>query len=208
MADFLVSLSKLASGVVGYHVHYERPWASLGYLVTTLVTWAIALTHGFVVLISLRGLAWIECGFHGILRGYLLADAVEPTHYGRAYGLERAGDMLGAVVGPLMATLSVWGGVEFRTVILWTVVWRLLAEGALLFATKERDPALASNAAQAALYARLPYPHGFWILFVGVFLFGLGDVSRTFLIGITAQQLEGPLVHETGAVSAVVLETT
>src|SRR5437667_11431678 len=43
VADFLVSLSKLAGGVVGHHVRRKRPWASLGYFVTTVATWAIAL---------------------------------------------------------------------------------------------------------------------------------------------------------------------
>ena len=35
VADFLVSLSKLAGGYVGHHVERKRPWASLGNLVTT-----------------------------------------------------------------------------------------------------------------------------------------------------------------------------
>ena len=55
VADFLVSLSKLAGGVVGHHLRHKRPWASLGYLLTTLATWAIALVQGLVALISLRG---------------------------------------------------------------------------------------------------------------------------------------------------------
>ena len=81
VADFLVSLSKLAGGVVGHQVQHKRPWVSLGYLVTTLATWAIALAQGLGALISLRGLAWMGRGFRGPLRDYLLADAVEPTHY-------------------------------------------------------------------------------------------------------------------------------
>lgn len=205
VADFLVSLSKLAGGVVGHQVQHKRPWASLGYLVTTLATWAIALAQSLGALISLRGLAWMGRGFRGPLRDYLLADAVEPTHYGRAYGLERAGDMLGAVVGPLVATLLVWGGLEFRTVILWTLIPGLLAAGSLFFLTSEREPAIVADAAQAAPPARPPFPRGFWLFLVGVFLFGLGDFSRTFLIWIAAHQLDGPLVHEAGTLSVAVL---
>lgn len=190
---------------VGHQVQHKRPWASLGYLVTTLATWAIALAQGLGALISLRGLAWMGRGFRGPLRDYLLADAVEPTHYGRAYGLERVGDMLGAVVGPLVATLLVWGGVEFRTVILWTLIPGVLAAGSLFFLTTERELAIVSDAAQVASPARPPFPRGFWIFLVGVFLFGLGDFSRTFLIWIATQQLDGPLVHEAGTVSVAVL---
>lgn len=40
---------------------------------------------------------------------------------------------------------------------------------------------------------------------MGVFLFGLGDFPRTFLIWIAAHQLEGPLVHEAETLSVAVL---
>jgi hypothetical protein len=97
VGDFLLSLAKLAGGVVGHRVRAKRPLASLGYLVTTLATWGIAFGRGLAAVMALRGAAWVGRGFRSPLRDYLLADAVEPQAYGRAYGLERAGDMLGAV---------------------------------------------------------------------------------------------------------------
>jgi MFS family permease len=116
LADFLVSLSKLGGGVVGHRVVHKRPWATAGYVVTTLATGAMGLVTSLAALVGLRATAWVGRGFRGPLRDHLLADAVEPTHYGRAYGLERAGDMLGAVVGPLAATLLGWLGIEFHNV--------------------------------------------------------------------------------------------
>ena len=205
VADFLVSVSKLAGGVVGHRVRYKRPWASLGYLVTSVATWAIALVGSLAALMTLRGAAWIGRGFRGPLRDYLLADAVEPTHYGRAYGLERAGDMLGAVAGPLVATLLVWAGVEFRTVILWTVVPGLLAAAAMFFLTSERETASADPLTTIPLSQRPPFPRTFSIFLVGVLLFGLGDFSRTFLIWLAAKGLGEGADHATGTVSIAVL---
>src|SRR5438105_9546653 len=158
VADFLVSLSKLAGGVVGHRVRRKRPWASLGYLVTTVATGAIALVSGLAALVSLRSAAWIGRGFRGPLRDYLLADAVEPTHYGRAYGLERAGDMLGAGAGPLVATLLVWAGVEFRTVILATLGPGLVAAGAMFFLVRERRPKGHSESVALPEKPRPPLP--------------------------------------------------
>ena len=203
-ADFLVSLSKLAGGVIGHHVVYKRPWASLGYLVTTLATGTIGLASGLGSLLSLRSIAWIGRGFRGPLRDYLLADAVEPTHYGRAYGLERAGDMLGAVMGPLVATLLVWGGVEFRTVILWTLVPGLLAAGSMFFLARERVPPRPVRAT-ASEANRQAFPAVFWLFLGGVLLFGLGDFSRTFLIWLAAQALHENLHEPTGFVSVAAL---
>ena len=205
VADFLVSVSKLAGGLVGHHVRRKRPWASLGYLITTLATGAIALVGSLVALMTLRGVAWIGRGFRGPLRDYLLADAVEPTHYGRAYGLERAGDMLGAVAGPLVATFLVWAGVGFRTVILWTVVPGLLAAAAMFFLTSERETASADPLTTTPLSQRPPFPRTFWIFLVGVLLFGLGDFSRTFLIWLAAKGLGEGADHATGTVSIAVL---
>jgi hypothetical protein len=79
----------------------KRGFATLGYLVTALGTGAIALTQGLAALVSARSAAWLGRGFRSPLRDFMLADEVGPTHFGRAYGIERAADMLGAVAGPL-----------------------------------------------------------------------------------------------------------
>jgi MFS family permease len=205
IADFLVSLSKLAGGVVGHRVRRKRPWASLGYLVTTVATSAIALVSGLVALVSLRGMAWAGRGFRGPLRDYLLADAVGASHYGRAYALERAGDMLGAVAGPLVATLLVWVGLEFRTVILWTLLPGLLAAGSMFFLTKERGQADVGNEDPDGKLPLRSFPKGFWLFLIGVLLFGLGDFSRTFLVWLGVRALGETGLHQAGTVSAAVL---
>lgn len=190
IADFLVSLSKLGGGYLGHHVRRKRPWASLGYLITTLGTWGIAFTSSLAAVLALRSAAWVGRGFRSPLRDYLLSDAVEPEFYGRAYGLERAGDMLGAVAGPLLAVLLLWMGVDFRTVILWTVLPGLLAAGAFFFFTREREtprPATPATGNASAEPPRLPFPRMFWLFLIGVFLFGLGDFSRTFLVWLAAR---------------------
>jgi MFS family permease len=205
VADFLVSMSKLAGGVVGHHIRQKRFLVSIGYLTTALATCGIAFVQGLTALVSLRSVAWIGRGFRGPLRDYMLADAVPPTHYGRAYGLERAGDMLGAVAGPLLATLLVWGGVEFRTVILWTLVPGLLAAASIFLLTRERERPGASVSDNVPRQSWRSFPRAFWIFLIGVLFFGLGDFSRTFLIWLAAQKFDGPVLHEPGTVSFAIL---
>ncbi|WP_447975241.1 MFS transporter [Nitrospira sp. Kam-Ns4a] len=208
VADFLISLSKLAGGVLGRHVRDKRPWASLGYLVTAVATAAMALAAGVAALVALRGAAWIGRGFRGPLRDALLAEAVAPTHYGRAYGLERAGDMAGAVVGPLAASALLFVGVAFRDVLLWTLIPGLLAAGAMFVMTRERTPPTAARADRPPPAARRGFPRAFWLFLIGVALFGLGDFSRTFLVWLAARDLGGanPAADQvTGLVSAAAL---
>jgi MFS family permease len=205
LSDLLLCLSKLGGGVVGHRIQRKRHWASLGFLVTALATAAIALVQSVGWLLSLRGIAWISRGFRSPLRDALLADAVEPTHYGRAYGLERTGDMLGAIVGPLLAALLVWQGIGFQTIILWTLLPGLLAAGAMFFMAKERNPVVLHDESVGSERAALPrFPRVFWMLLIGVFLFGMGDFSRTLLIWLAADRM-GDSATQTGVISVAVL---
>jgi len=204
VADFLVSLSKLGGGLVGHRLRRKRPWATLGYVLTAVCTAAIGLVRLLAAILALRTAAWIARGFRGPLRDAMLADEVERTHYGRAYGLERAGDMLGAVAGPLLAVLLIWAGLEFGTIILWSAVPGLLAAAAMFFLTREKVGAGLPRPYGDAAPPWAALPRGYWLFLVGVMLFGLGDFSRTFLIYLAAQAL-GETQQAPGTFSVAVL---
>ena len=140
IADFLVSMSKLGGGYAGHHIRHKKPIAAAGYLVTALATSAIGLATTVPMVLTMRSIAWIARGFRGPLRDYLLGDAVEKTHYGRAYGLERAADMIGAVAGPLTATLLVYLGIQFQSIILFALAPGVLAAASMLFLAREKVP--------------------------------------------------------------------
>ena len=186
LADLLFSLSKLAGGMVGHRVEKKRPWATLGYLTTTIGTGAIALARSATVLIPIRAIAWFGRGFRSPLRDFLLSDEVGPTHFGRAYGMERSADMLGAVAGPLLAVVLIWFGVPFKTVIVVSLIPSLISVGAIFFMTRDRAQPVAPKAAGSP---RARLPRVFWAFLVGVSLFGIGDFSRTFLIFLAARAL-------------------
>jgi MFS family permease len=194
-ADLAFSLSKLAGGAVGHRVERKRPWAAAGYLLTTLGTGLIALVQAVAAVISLRTVAWFGRGFRSPLRDFLLADEVGPTHFGRAYGFERSADMIGAVVGPLLAALLVWSGASVRSVILWSIIPSAVSVAAIVLFTRDRvapRPAPAPAAPRtppAARAPRAPFPREYRLFVAGVLLFGLGDFSRTFLIVLAARAL-------------------
>lgn len=197
LADLAYSASKLAGGVLGQRVQRKRLWVAGGYFVTLLGTAAIALVQSVASVISLRTVAWIGRGIRSPMRDFMLADEVGPTHFGRAYGLERSADMLGAVVGPLVAAAMVWAAAGVQSVILWSVVPSMLAVGAIVLLTRDRaasEPAAAQAPAPEASSGeprrgQAPFPREYWLFVVGVLLFGLGDFSRTFLILLAARAL-------------------
>lgn len=195
VADFAFSLSKLAGGVVGQRVVRKRPLAAAGYGVTAVCTAAIALASSAIAIGSLRVAAWIGRGFRGPLRDALLADEVEPTHFGRAYGVERAADMAGAVVGPLLALGMLWLGAPLASVIAVSFAPGILSAVSILLFTRDHE---GGGGGAERPRQRAPIPKRYWLLVAGVSLFGLGDFSRTFLIFLVAGVLGG----ETAAADA------
>lgn len=212
IADLGYSLSKLAGGVVGHRVAHKQPWIAGGYVLTVLGTGAIALVRTVGAVASLRAIAWLGRGFRSPMRDFMLADEVGTTHYGRAYGVERTADMLGALLGPLTAAGLVALGTSVRSVILWSMVPSALAAASILFLTRDRAapeqmPIAESPAAGKAisLADRKQLPREFWLLVGGVTLFGLGDFSRTFLIVIAAGALGEVSSSPTALLSTAVL---
>ncbi len=197
LADFLVSFSKLGGGILGHYVKHKKPWTAVGYLITTVCTSAIGFTRTLTAMVTLRTVAWAGRGYRSPLRDYLLADAVEKTHYGRAYGLERAGDMLGAMVGPLLAAAMIWLNVEPATIIKFGIIPGVLAAAAIFFIVREREDStekqdvskaddLATEVKTGSLSKFSPM---YWWLLGGVLIFGIGDFSRTFLVLLAASAL-------------------
>ncbi len=112
-SDALLGAMKLVGGRLADEPERRGPVAAGGYLGTALATGAI----GSVVAVwqagALRAVAWMARGLRGPSRDALLASLVGPGAYGRAFGLERAGDNLGAVAGPLLAAgLVRWVGIR------------------------------------------------------------------------------------------------
>src|SRR6266446_8807050 len=127
-ADGLSSFAKMASGYYTDKLQRRKPIAVVGYLVTALGTASFGLASAAWHVLIARAAAWLGRGVRTPVRKALLAAAVDPSVYGRAFGFERAMDTLGAIVGPLTALglLAALPG-NYRTVFAVTVVPGLVA---------------------------------------------------------------------------------
>ena len=103
IADGLSSFAKLGSGHYTDQLKKRKPLAVFGYAFTALATASFAFaTHAYHVLIG-RAAAWLGRGVRSPAKKALLAADVAPGAYGRAFGLERLMDTVGAIAGPLTA---------------------------------------------------------------------------------------------------------
>jgi len=105
LSDGLSSATKPISGYLSDKTKRRKPWMVFGYVATAVLLPAIAFVHSVTELAVLRMSAWAGRGLRGPPRDALLSDSVEPKHYGKAFGLHRAMDSMGAIIGPVLVFL-------------------------------------------------------------------------------------------------------
>ncbi|MGA8221918.1 MAG: MFS transporter, partial [Candidatus Acidiferrales bacterium] len=189
VADGLSSFAKLAGGWIADRPAWRKPAGFIGYLVTGLSTFAYAFAQSWPFVLVARALGWVGRGGRGPSRDTLLADAVAPSFAGRAFGLERAMDTLGAVLGPLSATALI-GFLGVRGLLQWTVIPGLAAAFtfALLAPSSKRNEAPRHQGFTTNLRQ---LPKAYWHFLLGVFVHGVGDFAPTLLI-LRASQILTP----------------
>jgi MFS family permease len=203
-ADGLSAVAKLWGGVTADRLQRRKPLASIGYLVTGIGTAAIGLcTNAWQVMLC-RVAAWIGRGSRGPARDVLMAEGSPAAAHGRAFGLERAADALGAVLGPLLAMALLARGMAARHLMLVSLAPGLLAFLAIAFLVVESPhvPRRGRFGLRSELHAT---GRPFRRYLTGILLFGCGDFSRTLLILYATQHLTGSVLSLRGASAAVAL---
>jgi MFS family permease len=190
VADLLSNAGKLAIGWYSDRIGKRKAFVVAGYALTGSAFALCALAIGWPLVMAAKSLAWIGKGIRGPLRNAILADAVDEAHRGKAFGFHRAGDTLGAILGPLLAfaLIRYWlpaswfnsPDESYRLVFLLTLIPGLGATLAFALLIREQrfnpKPGLRLGASVRML------PAGFRKYLVGVGIFGLGDFSHALLI--------------------------
>jgi MFS family permease len=183
-ADGVAVFAKLASGRWSDQLPRRKPLAVVGYLLTALGMGSFAVATSRWDIFAGRAVGWLGRGARSPVRKVLLAEATTPETYGRAFGLERAMDSAGAVLGPLVALLAAaW--VSERSVFALTLVPSLFAVLAMTFLVVEKPHTPSAKPGFLQGFTSLPRAYRRFLLGVGVA--GLGDFSNTFLILWAAQ---------------------
>jgi MFS family permease len=188
VSDGLSSFAKMASGFYTDKLQRRKPIAVIGYLVTALGTASFGLaTSAWHVLIA-RALAWFGRGARTPIRKALLAAAVTPETYGRAFGFERMMDTVGAIVGPASALALLTAlNHNYSKLFALTLIPGLTAALviAVLVKEKERKPVPHISFGQRLRML----PQAYRKLLIGVGVFGAGDFAHSMLILLAVQKL-------------------
>ncbi len=188
-SDAFSSFLKLFAGWYSDKLGRRKWIIVLGYLFTGTGLSVFASAVTWVPILLGRIVSWFGKGIRGSLRDAMLAESVAPEVRGRAFGFHRAGDTVGAIVGPLAGIVllsvlpKVFPGkgpdVPFRTIFLLSLVPGLAAP--LAFAVMVRETTRRPMPAKTLVASIRELPAAFRRFVVAVGLFGAGDFSPTLL---------------------------
>jgi MFS family permease len=206
LSDALLGLAKLVSGPLANQPTRRVQLARRGYVLTAMFTAAIGLATTVWQAGVLRAAAWLARGARTPARDAMLAGLAPPDAYGRAFGVERAGDNLGAVVGPLLASMLV-ATVGLRSSFFFALIPGTLAAVAISVAVARAHRMTTAVRVRERARPWLTGLHRAGLLrpLLPIALFELGNITTTLLILRATQLLEDGGRSPTAAASLAIL---
>ncbi len=207
LAEGISSMLRWISGALSDRFSRRKPFIVAGYGLSSVSKPLMGLAQsfgGWPMFLVGRITDRLGKSIRTSARDALIADSTEPQYRGRAFGLHRAMDTSGAVLGPLLALgLVIWlvgwsntfgaswsdhaalaGGAIARLPLQWLFFAALIPGLASAFlavaGVKEIRRATVGQGKVPSILQ--PYPRRFWWLLAAVGLFSLGNSSDSFLI--------------------------
>jgi MFS family permease len=180
LAEGAASVTKVAAGRLSDRFA-RRPLIGAGYGLAAVGKLLIALATVWPVVLVARVVDRLGKGMRGAPRDALLVDGVPHGQRGKVFGLHRAADTGGAVVGPLVG-LALYEALDHRLrPLFWVAVIPAVASVVLVAAV--RDPGRTGSASTTT--ARTPWrslPRPYWRVLAVLLVFNLVNFPDALLL--------------------------
>ncbi|ABQ25190.1 major facilitator superfamily MFS_1 [Geotalea uraniireducens Rf4] len=179
VAESTASLLKLFSGIASDRVSDRQKLVLFGYTVSACARPLIALAATPAFVLFVRFFDRVGKGIRTSPRDALIADSVDSSLRGKAFGFHRSMDHAGAIVGPLIATLLLTFFIkDIRTIFWLAAIPGLLA--VLLIILRVRD--VSRKRGENGAFMRMVPRGKLRAYLIILFLFTLGNSSDAFLL--------------------------
>jgi MFS family permease len=190
-AETTAALLKLLSGWWSDRVRRRKPLIAIGYGIASVARPLIAITQTATQVLAIRLVDRVGKGIRGAPRDALIADSVDRSIRGKAFGIQRAADHAGAVVGPLIAFAVLhWWHTPLRAVFWLAAIPGAIAVAIAVFVVREKSHHIDAQA--ASIEPGVPLPKPFWAALGAITLFTLGNSTDAFLL-LRATELGVPV---------------
>ncbi|MGE5591037.1 MAG: MFS transporter [Bacillota bacterium] len=190
-AEAMASVMKAVSGYMSDRTGRRKPFMLLGYGLSNVVKPLMGFAGSWGQVLALRVSDRFGKGLRGAPRDALIAESSAPEVRGKAFGIHRGLDTLGAAIGPLTAWLILWAWPEqYRRVFWWAVLPGAISVVLLVFMLRDTRPERPASGPvlrnwSVSIGALPPRLRRF--ILIGT-LFALGNSSDAFLI-LKAQKM-------------------
>lgn len=182
IAESLASLLKVFFGYIGDKTRKRKGLAISGYGASSIGRLFLYAAGSWGWVLTGRMVDRFGKGIRTAPRDALIADSIDDSERGRAFGLHRALDSLGAVIGSAIAfLLLVFFTGDFRTIFLISLVPALLGVG-LLFIVKEPPTPAHYKPPVQPLKAWSQLDRRLKAFLLVTLIFAVGNSSNTFLL--------------------------
>ena len=185
LAETTAAITKYFSGAISDRLRKRKAIAAAGYTLSIIVRPLIGLAQTTGAVLGFRLADRLGKGIRTAPRDALLADSVSADRRGFAFGVQRAMDHAGAVIGPLVvAGLFALGMTDLRTIFLLSAIPGAAAVIVLVLGVREVRPSSPDLPAVAASSpdSRAGLPRSFYAYLVAVGVFALGNSTDAFLL--------------------------
>ena len=180
VAEATASLLKLISGMLMDKRGHAKGWVAGGYGLAAMSRPLFYLASSWPVVLVLRFADRAGKGLRTSPRDALLACAVDKERRGLAFGLHRAMDNAGAVIGPLLAAFLLERGMPLKDIFLWSVVPGVIT---VALALSVKEPPVVPSEDRIPLSWKLEgFPPAYKRYLMVMALFTLGNSSNMFLL--------------------------
>lgn len=200
IAEATSSILKVFSGWLSDKLGSRKWLAVIGYGLSAISKPFFYFANSWRFVAGIRWTDRVGKGIRTAPRDALVADTVEPDQRGLAFGLHRAADTAGAMLGLLISAFLVWRlqasdasfqQKTFQTIVLVSILPAVLAVIALAVGTKEVKAGQVRSAPKIT-FKGLGKNFLAFILIVGIF--DLGNSSDAFLV-LRAQERGMSVLH-------------
>jgi MFS family permease len=198
------SFFRIVSGWFSDKIGKRKFLAVAGYSISTLVKPFMLLVNSWGAVAGIRFGDRVGKGVRTASRDALIADSVDAKERGRGFGLHRAMDTSGAVIGLIIAAVIVYmiPGDKFHLekqayhwMVIIGIIPAILAVVVLMTLVRERKKLAATVKAGVGAPAKVtPFSLQFKLYLFIMALFTLGNSSDFFLI-LDAQHVQTPLLQ-------------
>jgi MFS family permease len=192
IAEGTASILKVISGWLSDKTRNRKGFVASGYFLSTISKILLALASSWIFVLFARFTDRFGKGVRTSARDALIADSTNAENRGKAFGLHRGLDTLGAVIGPLFAILLLnYFGTDYSLIFIIAAIPAFIGVLILMVGVREPKHAVINGGSNLRLTLRAMGKPFKLFLLVNV-IFALGNSSDAFLIlrtqslGVTA----------------------